>query len=130
MDEHDLLPDVLALEPEVIILRQGDDNWVDIVNWTLTALWFAEQEGITSENVDEVRANPPSAEVAKFLGVTPGMGSGLGLSDDRAYDVIRHLGNYAGIFDRNLGADSPYKMAREMTALWKDGGVLYPLVID
>lgn len=130
VDEHDILPDVLALEPEVMVMRPGDDNWIDVANWTLSALWFAEQEGITSANVDEIRANPVSPEISKFLGVTPGMGTGLGLPDDWAYNVIKHMGNYAEIFDRNLGEGSPYKMDREMTALWNDGGVLYPYLID
>ncbi|MEH7828802.1 amino acid ABC transporter substrate-binding protein [Gemmobacter denitrificans] len=129
-DGHTLLPDVLALEPEVMITRQGDDNWVDIANWTLSALLFAEQEGITSANIDEVKANPPTAEIGKFLGATPGVGTGLGLSDDWAYNVIKQVGNYSEIFERSLGQGSPYKMPREMTALWKDGGVLFPLVFD
>ena len=129
-DEHVILPDVLAVEPEVIVMRPGDDNWVDIANWTLTALIYAEQEGITSANVDAIKAAPPSAEIGKFLGATPGMGAGLGLGDDWAYDVIKQVGNYAEIFDRSLGQASPYKMPREMTALWKDGGVLFPLVVD
>lgn len=127
---HVLLPDVMALEPEVMIVRQGDDNWVDVANWTLSALLFAEQEGINSANVDEVKANPPSAEVSKFLGATPGVGANLGLSDDWAYNVIKKVGNFSEIFERSLGQDSPYKMPREMTALWKDGGVLFPLVFD
>ncbi|MFV0472784.1 MAG: amino acid ABC transporter substrate-binding protein [Pikeienuella sp.] len=127
---HVLLPDVMALEPEVMIARQGDDNWIDIANWTLSALLFAEQEGITSANVDEIRANPPTAEVGKLLGVNPGMGKGLGLADDWAYNVIKKVGNYSEIFERSLGQGSPYKMPREMTALWNAGGVLFPLVVD
>ncbi len=127
---HVLLPDVLALEPEVMIVRQGDDNWVDVANWTLSALLFAEQEGITSANVDEIKANPPSAEIGKFLGATPGVGANLGLSDDWGYNVIKKVGNFSEIFERSLGQGSPYKMPREMTALWKDGGVLFPLVFD
>jgi general L-amino acid transport system substrate-binding protein len=130
VDEHVILPDVLAVEPEVMIMRQGDDNWVDVANWTLTALIFAEQEGITSKNVDEIRAKPTSPQVSKFLGVTPGMGKGLGLSDDWAYNVIKKVGNYGEIFDRDLGKDSPYKMDRELTNLWNNGGVLFPLVVD
>lgn len=129
-DAHVLLPDVLALEPEVMLMRQGDDNWVDIANWTLSVMLFAEQEGITSANVDEFKANPVTNEVSKLLGVTPGMGAGLGLEDDWAYNVIKHVGNYAEVFDRGLGKDSPYKMDREMTNLWNNGGVLFPLVID
>ncbi len=130
VDDHVILPDVLDVEPEVFIMRQGDDNWVDVANWTLSALLFAEQSGIDSSNVDDMKANPPSPQIAKFLGATPGVGKGLGLSDDWAYDVIRHLGNYAEIFERNLGADSPYRMDRELTNLWSNGGVLYPLVFD
>lgn len=129
-DAHVLLPDVLALEPEVMLVRQGDDNWLDIANWTLSALLFAEQEGITSANVDEMKANPPTNEVGKLLGVTPGMGAGLGLSDDWAYNLIKHIGNYSEVFERSLGQGSPYKMEREMTNLWNNGGVLFPYVID
>lgn len=125
-----LLPDVLAVEPEVMIVRQGDDNWLDIANWTLSVLLFAEQEGITSKNVDDIKAKPPTPEVAKLLGVKPGMGKGLGLSDDWAYNVIKKVGNYSEVFERSLGQGSPYKMPRELTALWNAGGVLFPLVID
>ncbi|AZO08198.1 MULTISPECIES: amino acid ABC transporter substrate-binding protein [unclassified Mesorhizobium] len=130
VDDHVILPDVLAVEPEVMIVRQGDDNWVDVANWTLTALLFAEEEGITSKNVDEIKAKPTSPQVAKFLGATPGLGKGLGLADDWAYNVIKKVGNYGEIFDRDLGKDSPYKMDRELTNLWNNGGVLFPLVID
>ena len=130
VDEHVILPDVLAVEPEVFVMRQGDDNWVNVANWMLTALLFAEQEGITSKNVDQIKAKPTSPQVAKFLGVTPGMGKGLGLSDDWAYNVIKKVGNYSEIFDRDLGKDSPYKMDRDLTALWNANGVLFPLVID
>ncbi|TGQ53457.1 amino acid ABC transporter substrate-binding protein [Mesorhizobium sp. M1C.F.Ca.ET.193.01.1.1] len=130
VDDHVILPDVLAVEPEVMIVRQGDDNWVDVANWTLSALLFAEQEGITSKNVDEVKAKPTSPAVAKFLGASPGMGKGLGLADDWAYNVIKKVGNYSEIFDRDLGKESPYKMDRDLTNLWNNGGVLFPLVID
>ncbi|MGV3551015.1 amino acid ABC transporter substrate-binding protein [Rhizobium sp.] len=130
VEDHVILPDVLAVEPEVFIMRQGDDNWVDVANWTLTALLFAEQEGINSKNVDELKAKPTSPQIAKFLGAAPGMGKGLGLSDDWAYNLIKKMGNYSEIFDRNLGKDSPYKMDRELTNLWNNGGVLFPLVID
>lgn len=130
VDENPILPDVLALEPEVMLTRQGDDNWTKISNWTLSAIVFAEQEGITSKNVDQVRAKPASPQIAKFLGVTPGVGKGLGLADDWAYNMIKKVGNYGEIFDRDLGKDSPYKMDRELTNLWNKGGVLYPLVFD
>ncbi len=130
VEENVILSDVLALEPEVMIMRQGDDNWVDIANWTLSAMLFAEQEGINSENVEEMKANPPSADIGKFLGATPGVGKGLGLSDDWAFNVIGTVGNYSEVFERSLGQGSPYRMEREMTNLWNNGGVLYPFVFD
>ena len=113
-----------------MIVRQNDDAWLDVANWLISALLFAEQEGVTSANVDAIKAAPPSPELAKFLGSKPGMGKPLGLADDWAYKVIKAVGNYAEIHERNLGMASPYKMPRELNALWKDGGVLYPYLID
>lgn len=125
-----VLPDVLAVEPQSIGMRQGDDNFVDIANWMLTVLLAAEEYGINSTNVDQHKANPANPTVGKLLGVTPGIGKRLGLSDTWGYDVIKQVGNYKEIFDRTLGDGSPYKMKRGVNALIKDGGVLYPLVID
>lgn len=127
---HIILSDVLALEPEVMLARQGDDQWVDILNWMLSTLLFAEQEGITSANVDEMKANPPTSEVGKMLGATPGIGGPLGLSDDWAYNVIKAVGNYSEIFERNIGEGSVYMMPRGINKLWNDGGVMYPMVFD
>lgn len=129
-DGHVILDDVLALEPEVAIMRQGDDQWIDVVNWVFSALWFAEQEGVTSENVDEMKANPPTAEVGKVLGATPGIGGPLGLSDDWGYNLIKLVGNYGEIFGRNIGEQSAYGMPRGMNNLWNEGGIHYPMVFD
>lgn len=124
------LPDVLAVEPQSIAMRQGDDNFVDVANWMLTVLIQAEEYGITSENVDQHKAKPGNPTIERMLGVTPGIGKRLGLSDTWAYDVIKQVGNYKQIFDRTLGEGSPYKMKRGVNGLIRDGGVLYPLVID
>lgn len=129
-DDHVLLPEIIAAEPIGMIARQGDDNWIDIGNWVINALLIAEANGVTSENVDEIRANPPSPEVAKLLGATPGIGAQLGLDDAWAYNVIKKLGNTAQVWDRNLGAGSPYKIDRGMNALFRDGGVFYTLILD
>ena len=129
-DDHVLLPEIIAAEPIGMIARQGDDNWIDIGNWVINALLIAEANGVTSENVDEARANPASPEVAKLLGATPGIGTQLGLDDDWGYNVIRKLGNTSQIWDRNLGAGSPYKIDRGMNALFRDGGVFYTLILD
>lgn len=129
-DDHILLPDVLALEAQSWIVREGDPRWADIPNWILSALWLAEQEGITSENVDEIRADPPNPVVEKLLGVTPGVGERLGLSDDWAYNVIKQHGNYAEIWERNIGMESEFKLERGLNALWNDGGLHYSLGFD
>jgi general L-amino acid transport system substrate-binding protein len=125
-----ILPDVLAAEPLGIIMRQGDDHWVDIANWVESALIQAEEAGVTQANVDALKANPPTPAVATLLGVTPGVGKRLGLSDDWAYNVIKSVGNYNDIWERNLGQGSPYKLARGVNGLIRDGGILFSLTMD
>jgi general L-amino acid transport system substrate-binding protein len=127
---HVILPDVLAMEPESAAMRQGDDQWVDVVNWTFSALLTAEIEGVTSANVDAMKKDPPNPTVARLLGVTKGIGERLGLRDSWGYDMIKAMGNYAEIFDRNLGKGSKYKLDRGVNALYTNGGVLYPLILD
>lgn len=125
-----ILPDVLAAEPVAIVMRQGDDQWVDIANWVLSIMIQAEEAGVTSENVEEMRANPPTPAVATMLGATPGVGTRLGLSDDWAYQVIREVGNYSEVWERNLGSGSPYGLARGVNGLIRDGGIMYSLKMD
>lgn len=129
-DEHIILPDVLSAEPLAMAMRQGDDNWIDIANWLVSALLMAEENNVTSANVDEMKANPPSPGIAKLLGATPGVGTRLGLDDDWAYNVIKQHGNFNEIWERNIGMGSVYKLERGVNALLKNGGILYPLVMD
>ncbi len=129
-DAHVILPDVIALEAEGIIVPEGDPDWLDVQNWMLSSLWFAEMEGITSENIDDVRANPPSSTVGTFLGVNPGYGARLGLPDDWAYNMIKEVGNFAEIYERNIGSGSPYNLPRGINNLYNAGGVFYPMIID
>ncbi|MDL2403745.1 amino acid ABC transporter substrate-binding protein [Rhizobium mayense] len=129
-EDHIILPDNLALEAEAAVVRQGDDPWLDIVNWTFFTTWLAEEYGITSKNVDEMKAKPADETVAKLLGVTPGYGSRLGLPDDWGYKVIKLVGNSKEIYDRSLGEGSPYKLPRGLNNLWSNGGVLYPAGLD
>lgn len=125
-----ILPESLSAEPVAMVMRQGDDQWVDIANWLLSALMIAEMHGVTSENVDEMRENPPTPSVARLLGVSPGFGTQLGLQDDWAYNVISRHGNYSEIWDRNVGGGSPYGLNRNVNALIADGGIMFPLVLD
>ena len=129
-DEHMILDDKLSSEPISAAMRQGDDEWVDIVNWLLAALIKAEELGVTSANVDEMAANPPNPTVARLLGVDPGMGERLGLRDSWARDVITEFGNFGEIYERNLGSGSPYKLDRGLNNLWSHGGVLYSPILD
>lgn len=129
-DDHIILPDVLSLEAQSWFVKGGDDRFFDLANWALNALWLAEQEGITSANVDEFRAKPTTPEVAVMLGVKPGVGSRFGLPDDWAYNVIKVNGNYSEVWERNIGMGSPFKLARGINALWKDGGLHYSATFD
>jgi len=129
-DNHIILPDVLSSEPIGLVMRQGDDNWIDIANWLLSALWMAEENGVTSANVDAMKSDPPSPGIGKLLGATPGVGKRLGLSDDWAYNVIKRYGNYNEIWEANLGQGSPYKLERGVNGLIRDGGIFYSLVMD
>lgn len=125
-----ILGDVIRLEPEAIAVREGDDALLDVINWMVSILLMAEEEGITMANVEEMRANPPSPSVERLLGVTPGVGERLGISDDWAYNVISTVGNYGEIYDRTVGTESRYQLPRGLNNLWSNGGLLYPLVLD
>lgn len=128
--DHMILEDKLSAEPISAAMRQGDDEWVDIVNWMLAALLKAEEEGVTQANVAEMAANPPNPTVARLLGVNPGMGERLGLRETWAREMIAAMGNFAEIYDRNLGEGSPYKLERGLNNLWSNGGVLYTPILD
>ena len=125
-----ILPDVLAAEPLGMIVRQGDDQWVDVANWVQSILIQADEAGVTSANVDEMKANPPTPAVATMLGVTPGVGTRLGLADDWAYQVIKQVGNYDEIWERNLGMGSAYGLDRGVNGLIRNGGILFSLTMD
>lgn len=129
-EKHIILPDVLSAEPMGMVMRQGDDQWVDIANWLLSILLQADEAGVTSKNVDQMRAKPPTPAIATMLGATKGVGKRLGLSDDWAYNVIKKVGNYNEIWERNIGQGSPYKLERGVNGLIRDGGILHPLVMD
>lgn len=115
-----------ALAPAV---RHGDDNWLDVVNWSIQALLNAELYGITQANIDEMMASE-DPRVKRFLGVEPGNGKALGLDDKFAYNIVKQLGNYAEMFDRNLGEGSALKIDRGPNGLFSDGGLMFPLAFQ
>jgi len=121
-DDYVILPEIISKEPLAPVVRHGDDQWFDIVNWTVMALIQAEEFGITSKNVDEMLKSQDPA-IQRFLGVTPGLGSALGLDDKWAYNIIKQVGNYGEIFERNVGPKTPLGLPRGLNALWTQGGV-------
>ncbi|NTJ64280.1 amino acid ABC transporter substrate-binding protein [Agrobacterium rhizogenes] len=125
-DDNVVLPEIISKEPLGPAVRQGDDQWFNIVSWTAYAMVNAEEFGITQKNVDEMKgsANP---DIKRFLGAEQGstIGTDLGLTNDWAYNIIKGVGNYGEVFDRNIGAGSPLKIARGLNALWNKGGIQY-----
>lgn len=119
-----ILPELISKEPLATAVRKGDPQWKDLVYWTMLALIEAEDLGITSGNVDAMLASD-DPNVQRFLGVTPGNGQALGVDEKWAYNIIKKVGNYAEIFDRNLGPSTPMKLDRGLNKLYKDGGLLY-----
>ena len=125
-DDYTILPEIISKEPLSPAVRHGDDQWYDIVNWTVMALIEAEEFGITSANVDEMlKSTDP--QVLRFLGVNPGFGKALGLDEKWAYNIIKQVGNYGEIFDRNVGPKTPLKLDRGLNNLWKKGGLMYAI---
>jgi general L-amino acid transport system substrate-binding protein len=123
-DLYQILPEDFSKEPLGPMVRQGDEQWFNVVRWSLNAQLEAEEYGITSKNVDEMlkSTNP---NVQRILGVTPGIGKGMGVDDKWAYNIVKQVGNYGEVFERNLGMDSPLKLARGLNASYKDGGIQY-----
>ena len=123
-EEHIVLPEIISKEPLGPAVRHGDDQWFDIVKWTFYAMVNAEELGVTSKNVDEMkRSNDP--QIRRLLGVEGSFGDAAGLSNDWAYRIVKHVGNYGEIFERNVGKDSKLGIARGLNALWTKGGLQY-----
>jgi general L-amino acid transport system substrate-binding protein len=124
---HVILPEVISKEPLGPVVRQGDSQWADVTRWTLFATLLAEEFGVTSDNVDKMRAGSSNPEVRRLLGAEGGYGRMLGLNDDWAYRAVKAVGNYGEIFDRNLGRGSPLKLSRGLNAQWNANppGLMY-----
>ena len=128
-DDHIVLPEVISKEPLGPAVRHGDNQWGDVVRWTLYALLEAEELGINSQNVDDEKASSTNPNVRRLLGVEGDMGQGLGLPADFGYQVVKQMGNYGEIFERNIGMGSPLKIERGLNALWTDGGLQYAMPV-
>ncbi len=124
-DDHVVMDLTLSKEPLGPVVRHGDDQWFDIVKWAIFATIAGEEYGVSSANVDEMRSTSVNPEVKRLLGVEGEMGAKLGLSNDWAYNVIKLVGNYAEIYARSLGEDTPTFIPRGLNSLYNKGGILY-----
>jgi len=122
--EHIVLPEVISKEPLGPMVRHGDDQWLDIVKWTLFAMITAEELGITQKNVDE-KAKSDNPELKRVFGTDGNLGEQLGLTKDWVTRIVKAVGNYGESFDRNVGPGSKLGIARGMNNLWNKGGIQY-----
>lgn len=123
-ENHVVLPEIISKEPLGPATRHGDDQWSDIITWVLNATITAEEKGVTSANVDKMKSSK-DPEVLRLLGVEGSQGEELGLSKDWAYNIIKSVGNYGEIFERNIGVNTPLGIARGVNDLWTKGGLQY-----
>lgn len=123
-DDHVILPEIISKEPLASAVRKGDSQWATIVRWVQFAMLDAEENGVTSKNVDEMMKSP-NPEVKRMLGVEGKFGDGLGISNDWVVNIVRQVGNYGESFDRNVGAGSTLKLPRGLNNLWTKGGLQY-----
>lgn len=123
-NDHVVLPEIISKEPLGPAVRQGDDQWADIVRWSLFAMVEAEELGVTSKNAGDMRTTQNPA-IRRLLGAEGAFGQNLGIPNDWAYKIITQVGNYGESFERGVGVNTPLGIPRGLNALWKDGGLQY-----
>ena len=123
-EDHIVLPEIISKEPLGPVVRQGDFQWFSLAKWVYFALLNAEELGVTQKNVDEMlkSSNP---EIRRLLGVEGEFGKSVGLDNDWVVKIVKGVGNYAEIYERNVGPDTPLKIARGVNNLWSKGGLQY-----
>jgi len=122
--DHTVLPEIISKEPLGPVVRQGDDQWFNLVKWTHFAMVNAEELGITSANAEAMKGSDNPA-IKRVLGTEGEFGASLGVSNDWAFNIISQVGNYAETFERNVGPDTPLAIARGVNDLWTKGGLQY-----
>lgn len=123
-DDWVILPEIYGKDPMGPVVRHGDNQWKDIVTWVVYAMIEAEESGVTSENIDQM-LNSDDPNIQRLVGATPGLGAALGLDEQWAYRVIKQVGNYGEVYDRNFGEKSTLKLERTLNRLWTNGGLIY-----
>jgi len=122
--DYVILPEIISKEPLAPAVRHGDDQFMDIVDFSVLAMINAEELGITSKNVDQMLKSKDPV-IQRFLGVVPGNGEALGLDEKWAYNIIKQVGNYGEVFERNVGVNTSLGLERGLNALWTNGGLMY-----
>jgi general L-amino acid transport system substrate-binding protein len=127
-DSAKVLPEIISKEPLGPVVRQGDDEWFNIVRWTMYATLEAEELGVSSANVEAMlKSENPS--IKRLIGTSGTAGENLGLKNDWVYQIVKQVGNYGEVFDRNVGKDSPLNIDRGINKLWNKGGLMYSMPI-
>jgi len=127
-DEHAVLPEIISKEPFGLVVRHGDNQWGDLVRWVHFAMLNAEELGVTKANVDQMTKSD-NPEIKRLLGTEGKFGEATGLTNDWGVRIVKHMGNYGEIFERNIGEGSPLKIKRGLNALWNKGGLQYGIPI-
>jgi general L-amino acid transport system substrate-binding protein len=123
-NDHMILPEIISKEPLAPVVRHGDDQWLDIARWTHFAMVNAEELGVSAKNInDALKSDRP--DVMRLVGSEGNFGEQLGLSKSWAERIVRHVGNYGEVFERNLGSGSRLQIARGLNNLWTKGGIQY-----
>ena len=120
-----ILPQRFSKEPYGPVVRRDDQEWFDVVRWTVSALITAEELGVTSQNAEELRRTTQNPDIRRLLGADPLLGNALKLDPAWAYNAIRAIGNYGELFDRTIGPNTPIGLERGMNRLWTNGGLMY-----
>ncbi|GAB4370481.1 MAG: amino acid ABC transporter substrate-binding protein [Kiloniellaceae bacterium] len=123
--DHIILPEIISKEPLGPLVREGDDQWADIVRWSLNAMIGAEEYGVNSGNVDEMAKGTDNPEINRLLGHEGNMGEMLGLDNKWAYNIVKQVGNYGEVFEKYIGTATPIGLERGINAQYKDGGLIY-----
>ncbi|MBO0711552.1 MAG: amino acid ABC transporter substrate-binding protein [Acetobacteraceae bacterium] len=121
-DDYVILPEIISKEPLGAMVRKGDDKWFDLVRWTFIAMLTAEEDGVNSKNVDQM-VSSPSPDIRRLLGIEGDMGKALGVDNKWAYNIVKQVGNFAEMWDRNI---APMGVPRGINNLWNKGGLQYP----
>ena len=124
-DDHMILPETISKEPLGPVVRHGNNQWKDVVTWSIFVQINAEEMSITSKNVAKIKAETKDPSIRRLLGAEGNMGANLDLDADWAYNIIAQVGNYEEVFERNIGPNTPVGLPRGVNKLWTDGGVMY-----